>query len=349
MPSDYKSSSETSNIEAIHSDADVVIVGAGTAGIYAGLVLKRGIPTDSPKGLRVLLLDRAAAGGLARFGYITFSKRWAFPGSRVVTALRGEAESIGVEIRRNSRVVAIRPSESSVIVETLRETICAKYVILATGIVPAPEVITHNKIRIGLGDESRMNWELSRNGWKRVVLYGNNQASLEALAAVLGKSLDAVTICCATERQLREAALQAVALGAEPADLAERLPGLSAELVSAHDGVILDYNSYKAWNGSTGAIDMPGVETDHGYIRVNPLGRTTAPRVYAAGNVCTPASGVLPAMSSALTTALAIGQELADPSAGADRFPWFPRLASWEDSWLVDLADEDPNEVEILT
>jgi thioredoxin reductase len=343
--------SPQSDSPGLHADADVVVVGAGTAGLYAGLVLKRGIPTDAPNSLRVLVLDRAAAGGLARFGYITFSKRWAFSGSRVITALRQEAEAIGVEIQRNSRVVAIRPSESAVTVETLHGLISAQYVIVATGIVPAPEAITHNKVLIGLGNEPRMRWELSRNGWKRVILYGNNRPSLEALARTLEHILDSITICCATEEQLREGVRLAMARGAEPADLAERLPGLSADLVSAHDGVILDYNSYKAWNGSTGAITMPDVATDHGYIRINPLGRTTSPRVYAAGNVCTPASGVLPAMSSALTAALAVGQELAHSSAsatGLDRFPWFPRQASWEDSWLVDLACEAASEAEVL-
>lgn len=330
-------------------EVDVVVVGAGTAGIYAALVLKRGIPTDAPKSMRVLLVDRASAGGLARFGYITFSQRWAFPGSRVITALREEAESIGVEIKRNSRVVAIRPSESLVTVETVHGSISAKYVIVATGIVPAPEAITHNKISIGLGDAARLKWDLSRSGWRKVVLYGNDRASLEALASTLKNDLDSITICCATEQQLQDAARVAIARRAEPDDLAERLPGLPAELLSSHDGAILDYNSYKVWNGSTGAISMPGVETDHGYIKVNPLGRTTAPRVYAAGNVCTPASGILPAMSSALTAALAIGQELADPSAGADRFPWFPRLASWEDSWLMEMSGEDASGVEILS
>lgn len=46
-----------------HGEVDVVVVGAGTAGIYAALVLKRGIPTDAPKSMRVLLVDRASAGG----------------------------------------------------------------------------------------------------------------------------------------------------------------------------------------------------------------------------------------------------------------------------------------------
>jgi thioredoxin reductase len=332
-----------------HTNADVVIVGAGTAGLYAGLVLKRGIPTDAPTSLRVLVLDRAAAGGLARFGYITFSKRWAFPGSRVITALREEVESIGVEIQRNSRVVAIRPSETCVTIDTLHGSIDAKYVIVATGIVPAPEAITHNKVLIGLGDEARMKWDLSHKGWQKVILYGNNLASLEALASTLEHIVDSTTICCATDDHLQAAVRLATASGAEPADLAERLPGLSAELVSTHDGVMLDYNSYKAWNGSTGSIAMPDVATDHGYIRVNPLGRTTSPRVYAAGNVCTPASGVLPAMSSALTAALAVGQELAQSSSDRDRFPWFPRLASFEDSWLVELANEPASEAEVLS
>lgn len=328
--------------------ADVVIVGAGTAGLYAGLVLKRGIPTDGPKSLRVLVLDRAAAGGLARFGYITFSRRWAFPGSRVITSLREEAESIGVEIQRNSRVIEIRSSGSTVTVDTLHGSIEAKYAIVATGIVPAPEAITHNKVLIGLGDEARMRRDLDRNGWKKVILYGNDSASLEALACKLKKYNYHTTICCATEDHLRAAVRVAVAQGSEPTDLAERLPGLPVPLVSTHDGVMVDYNSYKVWNGSTGSITMPGVETDHGYIRINHLGRTTSPRIYAAGNVCTPASGVLPAMSSALTAALAVGQELAHATDDRDRFPWFPRLASWEDSWLVDLTGEGATKVEVL-
>lgn len=321
------------------NEYDVLILGGGPAGLYSGIVLKRGLPTQSvAEALDVAVLERFFIGGLARFGYITFSKRWSFSGTKMVQALRKECEEINVDLYNETRVTAILPLEEKVSVQTTKGEYFAKYVLIATGIFPAPEALTHKKILLGLGTPQRILNDTAKKGWKKVLLYGSEETSLRYLADGLKavNAFEVIDIIVSTDHDARQVAEAAARLQREPDDLVDRLPGLTPHLLADWDGVIVDYNAYKVQNGSSVAITMPDVATKNGYILTNPFGRTTSERIFAAGNACTAASGILPALSSALTASLTIGRLLCPTtrSEPSGRFPWFPREATWEESWL---------------
>lgn len=321
------------------NEYDVLILGGGPAGLYSGIVLKRGLPTQSvAEALDVAVLERFFIGGLARFGYITFSKRWSFSGTKMVQALRKECEEVGVDLYNGTRVTDIFPLEEKVSVQTTKGTYIAKYVLIATGIFPAPESLTHKKVVLGLGTPQRVLQDTAKKGWKKVLLYGSDETSLHHLARELKavNAFEVIDTFAATQQDALKVAEEASQLQGEPENLLERLPGLSARLLEEWDGVIVDYNAYKVQNGSSSAINMPDVATKNGYIITNSFGRTTSEHIFAAGNACTVASGILPALSSALTASLAIGRLLCPTtrSEPSGRFPWLPREATWEASWM---------------
>ena len=321
------------------NEYDVLILGGGPAGLYSGIVLKRGLPTQSvAEALDIAVLERFFIGGLARFGYITFSKRWSFSGTKMVQALRKECEEVGVDLYNDTRVTNIQSQEERVFVQTTKGVYVAKYVLIATGIFPAPEALTHKKIILGLGTPQRVLQDTAKKGWKKVLLYGSEETSLCHLAHELKavNAFDVIDTFVSTEHDALGVAEEAMRLQREPEDLVDRLPGLTPRLLEDWDGVIVDYNSYKVQNGSSSAINMPDVATKNGYIITNAFGRTTSERIFAAGNACTVASGILPALSSALTASLTIGRLLCPTtrSEPSGRFPWFPRETTWEASWL---------------
>lgn len=321
------------------NEYDMLILGGGPAGLYSGIVLKRGLPTQSvAEALDVAVLERYFIGGLARFGYITFSKRWSFSGTKMVQALRKECEEIGVELYNETRVTAIVPQAEHVSVHATRGEYRATYVLIATGIFPAPEPITHKKIVPGLGTARHVLQDTAKKDWNKVLLYGSEALSLRHLAEELKavRAFEVIDTLVSTEHDALKVAEEAIRLHGEPTRLVDRLPGLTESLLEEWDGAIVDYNAYRVQNGSSTAISMPDVSTKNGYIPTNAFGRTTSERFFAAGNVCTTTSGILPALSSALTASLTIGRLLCPTtrSEPSGRFPWFPREVTWEASWL---------------
>jgi thioredoxin reductase len=87
---------------------------------------------------------------------------------------------------------------------------------------------------------------------------------------------------------------------------------------------LVDYNSYTTQTRVTRFLESAGVTTRAGYIAVDQWGATGIPGVVAAGNVVTPVSGVLTALSTAFSAGLSLFAML-----HKDRFGKAPYLYPW--------------------
>lgn len=323
---------------------DVLVIGGGPAGLYSGVVLKRGIPTqNNPEDLKIGILERFYVGGLARFGYITFSKRWAFSGTKLVQSLYKECQDIGVDVQNYTRVTSIEQVDDKVHIKTNKGNFVCKYAIITSGIVASPEVLTHKNVALALGTPERVIRDTRRKKWEKVLLYGTDEKSLSDLKRGLDEkeAFREIDIYKCSDGDYEELTQRTLVDSKEPECLIDRLPGLNKTTLNTWDGIIIDYNAYKVINGSVPLIYMPQVRTEKNYVLTDQFGRTSNERIFAAGNVTNVISGILIAMSSALTTSLTVGRLIKEPllSEPSGRFPWFPREITWEESWMPYLED----------
>lgn len=230
-------------------DFDVIVIGAGPAGLYSALVLQRGIPTQSvSEPIRVAVFEQGKVGGLAKYGFITISKQWAFSGSKIVGVFYKECIDAGVHIYERTVVTSVLhdSKDGLVHISTSQGKFTCRYAIITSGIFPNPEALTHKKVMLGLHTPERMIEELKLKNWRKVLLYGPDESSLRYLAEKIRSS--EIEIDIRSQPQSYNLLIQ---------HSPHYLPGISEPDFLLFDGILMDYNSYKVVNGSTGGINLP--------------------------------------------------------------------------------------------
>jgi len=93
-----------------------------------------------------------------------------------------------------------------------------------------------------------------------------------------------------------------------------------------YTNILVDYNSYTLKTGVTDFLKDRGVMLKEGYIKVDNEGNTGIPGVVAAGNIVTPVSGVITALSTGFTAGLNLHTQLYREKFNEPPllFPWLP-------------------------
>ncbi len=302
---------------------DVIIIGSGPSGMYAGLIIQKGTPVQSvPEDFKVKIIDAGSSpGGLTKYGFIQISKSWAFHGRNLIGSLYKEGLEAGIEYSFNEKVCEIIKRDDLFYVTTDKQEYFSKFVIVATGIMPFPDILANpDKTNVGSHTPREMAKEFKTDyGWNNVLVVGNSEKSINNLKECLKTYFNEVEIFLLDK------------------DNSMNLTtfGIPSKLYESYDGVIFDYNSYKLKNGTTYFLENLSLDMINGYIITNYFGETSISNLYASGTVTTPTSGVMAAIYSAQIVALDIGRKLcketkADPSG---RFPFFPREFTWDGSY----------------
>ena len=295
---------------------DIAVIGAGPAGLTAGLYAARG-------GASTLVFERQAVGG-----QIITTERVenypAFPagvgGAELGERMAAQATAQGAEIALFSEVVAIRrvqegaplsdadttpaPTGGGFLLETSDPAapVFARAVVLATGAVSAKLKIPGEATYTGRG----VSWCATCDGAfyrdKVVAVIGGGDAALEE-AIFLTKFASKVYLVhrrhefraaqVIVERLRRTEAIEQV-LGYVPVEIlgdpeAGKVVGLRLECVADKSERILEVAGVFEFVGVTplSALVTAGLLTvdARGYVRANPDGSTDLPGLFAAGDV----------------------------------------------------------------
>ena len=319
---------------------DLIVVGAGPAGLMCAVTAARGRPFDAPAGFRVRVLDRARAGQFARHGKLRLTAGWHWMGGPLIETLLADARTVGVEVREHAPVRGLDLSGDTPQVLTDDGPLSAAAVALCMGFFPHGELLEHGRVVRPVFSPADLEARLL-------------PARAEEPTAVLGRGASTVAFALALHELRPDAPLQVVLEGPAPDTSALLAAGVPVHLgglrvlgdargvavLELTDGgerrvgralarqVLVDYNAYTTWAATTAFLEGTGLALANGYLPVDEAGRTSAPGVFAAGNLVTPVSGALTALSSGFVTGLAIHRHLAARRDGRppDQFPWLPR------------------------
>ena len=315
---------------------DVLIIGAGPAGLYTSIILKKGTPMQVPnEPIKVAVAEAKKIGGLTQYSFIQITKKWAFSGRNLIQTLYSEALAANVDFLQNCCVTKISKQEDGFFyIDNNKEPLICKYVIIATGILTYPNIFdVPEKANIGLHTPKEMIKEISdKSHWDKVLVVGNNKDSIQKLASDLWVSKKFKKVDSYIQDKC--------------SSIKDKNFGIDLNLTKKYDGLLFDYNSYKLNNGTTFFLQNLGILQKNGFIKSNAFGETKIPGLFAAGSVTMPISGVPEAIYSAQITGFYVGRLLkkdtiADPSG---RFPFFPREANWNYSLQHDIEESRQNQ-----
>jgi len=273
---------------------DVVIVGAGPAGLTAGVYCSRGR-------LKTAVLERNMAGGQIALtdlveNYPGFPE--GISGFDLSQKMKEQAEKFGAEMREIEGVAELRRDpESHYVVVTDREEILTRTVILAPGVEPRRSGIPGEAEFIGRG----VSWCATCDGalyrGKTVAVIGGGDSAVEE-GMFLTKFADKVFLVHRRD-ELRAAPIAQERAFANPKvefvwdsvprqiDGADMVEALEVENVKTGEGRTLPVNGVfmyigqipnTAWLKDTVELD------EHGYILTDGLLRTELPGVFACGD-----------------------------------------------------------------
>ena len=316
---------------------DIIVIGGGPAGLMCAVTAAGGVPINPPRDVSCLVVDRFEIGQFAKYGKLRLTHLWHLMGNDVISTLRDEAIKAGVDLAENSEVVSVDLAGPKKTVRTTRGTYTCRKEAVCTGFFPHGDLMPFaRKVRVMFSPPELEHRALPQGTDYTVAVLGGGPGTL-ALARRF--------------RELRPDLHYFVAIeGAESIELLEGDPEFhqgSAEVWrETVDGLklvlkdstgkktgtrkcrflLVDYNSYTLNTDVTRFLSNQQLAMNKGYLKVDGHGNTSLPGVVAAGNIVTPVSGALTALSTGFTAGLNLFSQLYFERHGKTPFlyPWLP-------------------------
>jgi thioredoxin reductase len=250
------------------SRTQVIIIGGGPAGISCAIWLKK-------LGVECVLLEASAAlGGLQTRS--PYENLWipgvqGKTGQQVAAALADHAKAVGIDARLNCPVISIDGRE----VTTSEGVFTAPYLVVATGSQPRTGGFTaSDRIIIGPG----VQMEALEVKGKRVAIFGGGDNAFDQARFVRDRGAE-VTIFTRNFPRAQKL-LQ---------DMIPDVPVIIGHLDYFTNSLVANGQAYDYWGIMFGfkAVVPEGLtlDLDNGYVRVDRFGETSAPGVFACGEV----------------------------------------------------------------
>lgn len=269
-------------------ECDCAIVGAGPAGLHCGTYLGRYLR-------RAVIFD----GGRPRASWIPITRNFpCFPGgvtgSALLRCLREQAMMYGAEIR-SEKVLSIDGSDGDFHLRTSDGVLTARKIVLATGVFDIPPEIPDADLYKGTTIRHCPICDAYEARGRKIVMFGHGDHAASETLWMRHYSTDLMLLTCGHSAQEIEPALREKLRDAGIPVLEQKVAGIQEKgdelgTVILQDGTRIEgiFRGYSTMGlvPNNDLAKQMGIELDDkGYIVVDADQQTSAPGVYAAGDI----------------------------------------------------------------
>lgn len=325
---------------------DVITIGSGPSGLICAITAVMGIPIQRSPLFSGLILEKREVGSFARYGKLRITPNWHLMGYDVINHLMNDVYAAGIKVITHEEVVQTDLGHDVKMIKTDRNTYYCKKLAICTGFFPYGHLTANlNHMRVMFSPIETEAYYIPKEKGYSVAVMGGEYGTVDTAKKLksLRPDLDISVIITdpGKESMISKEPEQdfskdklfrgTVKVKKEMDDkiilnIYRQDKKGKEKKYSKWGGryVLINYNSFIHNTEVTSFLNDPGITLHNGYIKVDIQGNTGVPGVVAAGNIVTPVSGVVTALSTGFTAGLNLNQQLHEELHNKKplHFPW---------------------------
>ncbi|MBN2532868.1 MAG: NAD(P)/FAD-dependent oxidoreductase [Spirochaetales bacterium] len=326
------------------NEYDVITIGSGPSGLICAITAVMGIPIQQTPLFTGLILEKNEVGSFVRFGRLRITPKWHLMGNDVLNYLMKDVHDAGIVVKTKEEVIQTDLKQAVKMVKTDKNTYYCKKLAVCTGFFPYGHLAGNWKhIRVMFSPiETEVYYIPEETGYSVAVMGGKHGTVDTAVKLkALRPDLDISVIITDPGKEVlpikEHGFLKGKLFRGTVKVKKEKNNTIMLDIFKqdkkgkerkcgewAGRYILVNYDSYIHHTQTTSFLNDPGITLHNGYIKVDIQGNTGVPGVVAAGNIATPVSGVVTALSTGFTAGLNLNQQLHQELHNKKplHFPW---------------------------